>query len=112
MKKIYKIFLSLLVIGTLAPLVSCNESAKQAPPPPEIEVTNVIIQDVPIYRDFVGQAYGLQDIPVRARVDGFLELINFAEGSRVTKGQVLYNESHDTKTYIVIIIVISIMYNS
>jgi membrane fusion protein (multidrug efflux system) len=59
-------------------------------PPPEVEVTNVIVKDVPLYREFVGQAYGLQDIPIRARVDGFLELINFEEGTRVNKGQLLY----------------------
>lgn len=90
MEKKYKIFISLLVIGSLAQLMSCKESAKPTMPPPEVEVTPVIVQDVPIYREFVGQVYGLQDIPIRARVDGFLEVINFEEGSRVTKGQQLY----------------------
>ena len=90
MKKKYKFYLSLLAIGTFALLISCKESVKQTAPPPEVEVTNVIVQDVPIYREFVGQAYGLQDIPIRARVDGFLEAINFEEGTRVEKGRLLY----------------------
>ncbi len=46
--------------------------------------------DVPIYREFVGQLFGAQDIPIRARVEGFLEGIHFQEGSTVKKDQLLY----------------------
>ena len=59
--------------------------------PPEIPVFEAKQQDVPIYNEMVGQIYGLQDIPIRARVDGFLEKISFDEGSRVRKGQLLYS---------------------
>ncbi len=45
--------------------------------------------DVQIYREFVGQLFGAQDIPVRARVEGFLEGIHFQEGSTVKKDQLL-----------------------
>ncbi len=69
---------------------SCNEAPKKAPPPPEINVINVIRKDVPIYREFIGQIYGLLDIPIRARVEGYLEGIHFKEGFRVKKGQLLY----------------------
>ena len=46
--------------------------------------------DLPIYRNFVGSIFGYKDIPIRARVEGFLESINFEEGTRVSKGQLLY----------------------
>lgn len=46
--------------------------------------------DVPIYQEFVGQVFGLKDIAIRARVEGFLEGIHFREGSRGKKGQLLY----------------------
>ncbi len=72
-------------------LVSCGkESEKQALLPPTIQVIEVIQKDVPIYQEFVGQAYGLLDIPIRARVEGFLEGIYFDEGHGVKKGQLLY----------------------
>ncbi len=45
---------------------------------------------VPIFEEFVGQIYGEKDIPIRARVEGFLEEIHFEEGSRVKKGELLY----------------------
>ncbi len=37
-----------------------------------------------------GQTYGLADIAIRARVEGFLEGIHFEEGRTVKKGQLLY----------------------
>jgi membrane fusion protein (multidrug efflux system) len=38
----------------------------------------------------VGQVYGLKDIAIRARVEGFLEGIHFEEGSQVEEGKLLY----------------------
>ena len=74
---------------------SCSEKNKQAPPPPEIPVVEVIQKDVPIYQDFVGQVYGQYDIPIRARVSGFLDAIHFDEGRWVKKGQLLYTVDPD-----------------
>jgi len=50
---------------------------------------------VPIYQDFVGQVYGQYDIPIRARVSGFLDAIHFDEGRWVKKGQLLYTVDPD-----------------
>lgn len=80
---------ALLLIGILLMFSSCKEEdAKMAAP--DVPVVNVIQKDVPIYKEFVGQVYGLLDIPIRARVEGFLESLQFNEGRKVTKGQVLY----------------------
>jgi membrane fusion protein (multidrug efflux system) len=80
----------ILVIGIFIMVSSCKEDAKKNATPPEIQVMKVIQQDVPIYKEFVGQVYGLQDIPIRARVEGYLEEIRFREGRPVKKGDVLY----------------------
>ena len=80
----------LFLIGLLI-LSSCNTDKNQGPPPPQnITVVKVIKHDVPIYSEYVGEIYGQKDIPIRARVEGFLETIDFKEGSRVQKGQLLY----------------------
>ena len=71
-------------------LISCKEKKAVEIPPPEIPVVEVLQQDVPIFKEFVGQVYGEKDIPIRARVEGFLEGIHFQEGLPVTKGQLLY----------------------
>ncbi len=66
------------------------EEAPKAPPPPEVSVFTTRAEDVPIYKTFVGQAYGAKDIAIRARVEGFLKGIHFKEGSRVKAGDLLY----------------------
>jgi membrane fusion protein (multidrug efflux system) len=68
----------------------CKHNSPPPPPPPKVEVVKVERRDVPIYQDFVGQVYGLQDIAIRARVEGVLESIHFKEGTFVKKGALLY----------------------
>jgi len=87
-----RLFLRLasLVVAILLVTVSCKEKKKVATPPPEITVVNVVQKDVPIFEKFVGQVYGFADIPIRARVQGFLTGIHFNEGFPVKKGQLLY----------------------
>ena len=90
MKKTNNYHYSLFLLAGVLLISSCKEKAVQSAPPPEIQVVNVIQKDVPLKRDFVGQIYGFEDIPIRARVEGFLEGIHFDEGFSVDKGQLLY----------------------
>ncbi len=70
---------------------ACGEKpAPPAPPPPEVLVASVVQRDVPVVLELVGQTKGSEDVDIRARVEGFLEEVAFAEGSMVRKGQVLY----------------------
>ncbi|MCP4268522.1 MAG: efflux RND transporter periplasmic adaptor subunit [Candidatus Brocadiaceae bacterium] len=90
--------LGLLLVVPVILLISCNKGGPSLPPPPqEIPVVEVIQRDVPIYREFVGQVFGEQDIPIRARVEGFLQGIHFQEGNTVKKDQLLY--SIDSQPY-------------
>ena len=80
----------LWLLASVAILSAC--SAEKAPPvpPAEIEVVEVVKRDTVITQDFVGQTRGSTDIPIRARVEGFLESRHFREGGEVEKGQLLY----------------------
>jgi membrane fusion protein (multidrug efflux system) len=71
-------------------LISCGKKELKEIPPPSVQVIKVLQTNVPIPNDFTGQTYGYKDIPIRARVDGFLTGIYFEEGSTVKKGQLLY----------------------
>ena len=71
-------------------LTACGDSGGPQAPVPEIAVVKVVERDTPITQDFVGQTRGSTDIPIRARVEGFLESRNFREGGEVTQGQLLY----------------------
>jgi membrane fusion protein (multidrug efflux system) len=67
-----------------------GEQAKVAPPPPQVLVANVERRDVPIVIELVGQTKGAQDVEIRARVEGFVDTVDFQEGTPVKKGQLLY----------------------
>jgi len=65
------------------------ESAAAAPPLP-VGVARAQRRDVPLAIDLVGTTLGSQDVPIRTRVEGFLETMNFREGGFVKKGDLLY----------------------
>jgi len=87
-----KKYLLLLFIIFLA---GCKNKDGAQMAPPDIPVFEALQQDVPIYDEMVGQVFGLKDIPIRARVDGYVEKISFEEGSRVERGQLLYTIDPD-----------------
>ena len=86
---------SLFFVLLLVAISSCKKKEPQAPPPQPFEVFEVQTKSVPIYQEFVGQIYGEKDIPIRARVVGFLDGIHFKEGETVKKGQLLYSIDPD-----------------
>ncbi|MFC2148694.1 efflux RND transporter periplasmic adaptor subunit [Bacteroidota bacterium] len=90
MKINYFFQISIIVLGGLLFFTSCKEKASETGPLQEIQVIKAIKKDVPLKKDFVGLVYGFQDIPIRARVEGFLEGVHFDEGYPVKKGQLLY----------------------
>ncbi len=72
-------------------LISCNKKeVATVLPPQKIKVVEIIPKTTPLFNDFVGQIYGAKDIPIRARVEGYVEEIHFKEGSKVQKGDLLY----------------------
>lgn len=85
--KLKPLFLALLVVV----ISSCKDKEPKTPPPQSFKVFEIKTRSVPIYEEYVGQIYGEKDIPIRARVVGFLDGIHFQEGEKVTKGQLLYS---------------------
>ncbi len=79
------------VLFSLCLLVSCNNQPTLVnQPPPKVQVVALQQQEITIEKDFVGQVYGYKDIPIRTRVEGYLENMYFEEGSYVEKGKLLY----------------------
>ena len=68
----------------------CGKKAPPAPPPPEVLVTEVKQQDVPIYNEYVGQLDASVNATIEARVQGYLVSQNYKEGQPVKKGDVLF----------------------
>ena len=80
----------LFVVISLSLIFSCKDESVKVIPPQKIKVYKVTTKTVPIYEEFVGQVFGEKDIPIRARVEGFLDEIHFKEGSNIEKGKLLY----------------------
>ena len=83
-----------LMLGCIAAVVVAyiiiTWPRKTEPEPPIVAVEPVGVEDVEIYGDYVGRVRAQQFVEVRARVEGFLERMAFAEGTYVKKGQVLF----------------------
>jgi len=84
-----------LLTMCLAMQYGCGTSEPPAPPRLDIPVAEVIQRDADVTIELVGQTRGSTDIPIRARVQGFLESQDFDEGSRVEKGRLLYTIDPD-----------------
>ena len=83
-----RIVATVIAIGAVS---ACSEKAPPPPPPPpEVLVTSVVKRDVPVPMELVGQTRGFQDVEIRARVEGFLDVVRFQEGTLVRRGEVLY----------------------
>jgi membrane fusion protein (multidrug efflux system) len=83
-----KIFPSLIVLALFC--AACEKPVPPPPPPPEVAVGPVVQQDVPIYTEMVGQTSGVEDVDIRARVEGYIDRVVYTEGSVVRKGDLLY----------------------
>src|SRR5262245_23675642 len=78
----------LIALAALA-FAACKDAAPVAPPP-DVVVANVVQQDVPIYFEWVGTTDGNINAQIRARVNGYLQSGNYAEGNVVKAGDVLF----------------------
>ena len=74
-------------------LSACGEAEQTpaaAPPPPAVSVVEVEPQDVTPSAQFVGRVVAIDQVDLRARVQGFLKQRLFTEGQDVEKGDLLY----------------------
>ena len=84
--------MSLCLCVLLAANSGCkqNEQKYTAPPPPKVTVAKPLVKDITEYADFTGNTKAFESVDVRARVEGFLESMEFTPSSLVEKGQLLF----------------------
>ena len=73
-------------------VVGCKKEPAKKPPPaiPDVVVQQVEVRDTPIEAEVTGEVRGGEDVEIRARVPGFLQSINYREGSLVRKGDLMF----------------------
>lgn len=79
--------------------VGCGPKANTfvEPPPPEVTVSTPSEQPVTDSLDLTGTTAPIESVEVRARVQGFLERVDFKDGARVKAGELLFEI--DPRTY-------------
>ncbi len=76
-------------------LTACSHSHAQsgsnaAPPPAAVTVAQVIARPLHHWDELTGELQAVNTVEVRPRVSGFIDSVQFTEGARVNKGQVLF----------------------
>src|SRR5271163_3847034 len=85
-----------LAIGTvglvfLLSIAGCEPKPEAPKPmPPEVEVTDVVQQNVPVYNDWVAQLNGPVNADITPKVQGYLLRQDYPNGFFVKKDQLLY----------------------
>jgi len=78
-------------MGLVGLVTACGKAKSQpAPQPPIVQVVTVTPTNVPIYGEWIGTVQGYVNAEIRAQVSGYLLAQNYAEGSEVKKGQLLF----------------------
>lgn len=83
---------ALLGLALVALLAGCDDTKKEAPKKEPVSVTFVETKarDVPVTFDFVAQTQSSQQVQIYARINGFLDAQNYADGALVKAGDVLF----------------------
>jgi membrane fusion protein (multidrug efflux system) len=72
--------------------ITAADVAAQGPqgPPPLVQVAQIQLMDATQAEKYIGHVEAIESVDLRARVEGYLEKVNFQEGAYVQKGQLLY----------------------
>ena len=81
---------ALAVFGSTLWMLSCHKGSAPPPPAPTVQVTAVIQQDVPVYREWVGTLDGFVNAEIRPQVTGYIQKQAFREGTLVQEGNLLF----------------------
>ena len=83
--------ISILLLALLIGIYFYVSRPRRATPElPVVTVEKVLKEDVEIYGEYVGRIRAQQFVEIRARVEGYLQKMLFAEGTYVNKNQVLF----------------------
>lgn len=90
-----KSILSLLAASALVLCTTGGATAQGQQPPPAVIVAPAEMQTINDSVTFTGRLVAAQQVAIRARVTGFLESVNFTEGSKVEDGALLFEIEDD-----------------
>src|ERR671914_2366308 len=80
------------LLAALVGLSGCRSEATPAAQEPalQVSVASALERDVTEWDEFTGRLEAVESVEVRPRVTGYIESLNFTEGSTVHKGDLLF----------------------
>ena len=85
-----------LVISSFTLLSACEQNTFVPPPPPKVEVAAPAQKSITRYLDATGNTAPIKMVDLVARVQGFLQAINYKDGSPVKEGTTLFTIEPET----------------
>jgi RND family efflux transporter MFP subunit len=77
-------------------LTACEQNTFVPPPPPKVEVAVPAQKNITRFIDATGNTSAVKSVDLVARVQGFLQSINYKDGSFVKEGTTLFTIEPDT----------------
>ena len=85
------LFKLLLIAALLMQMSACSRETDDVQrPPPKVTVATPLVNNVTDWDEHSGRLAAVETVEVRARVSGYLQSVNFNEGSILEKGDLLY----------------------
>lgn len=77
-------------------LSACEQNSFVPPPPPKVEVAQPVQRSITRYLEATGNTAPIKNVDLVARVQGFLQAINYQDGTFVKGGTTLFTIEPDT----------------
>ena len=84
------------VISAFVVLGACEQNAFVPPPPPKVEVSLPTQRAITRYLEATGTTAAIKNVDLVARVQGFLQSINYKDGTEVKAGTTLFTIEPET----------------
>jgi RND family efflux transporter MFP subunit len=81
---------------SLVLLSGCEQNAFVPPPPPKVEVAAPVQRSITRYLEATGNTAPIKNVDLVARVQGFLQSINYKDGTFVKEGTTLFTIEPET----------------
>jgi RND family efflux transporter MFP subunit len=88
-----RISVAAIALGVLG---GCEQNTFQPPPPPKVDVALPVKRTITRFLDATGNTAPIKSVDLVARVQGFLETINYQDGSGVKEGTTLFTIEPET----------------
>ncbi len=85
-----------VAVLALTALTGCEQNTFVPPPPPKVDVATPVLRPITHYLDATGNTAPIKSVDLVARVQGFLELINYKDGDFVKEGTTLFTIEPET----------------